>query len=793
VAVFDGTKQLSSSAVSTTELGYVSGVTSAVQTQLNGKLSLIGGTMIGPIDMGVYKITSSYTPITGVDITNKTYVDSAISGAGSLFVPKIGPALLSNTFEYTSAVPILFSGLSGSKALITNASKQLAESATTSTELGYVSGVSSNIQTQINSKASTASLASYVPYSGANQNIDVGSNKIKTTGIPSFDNDLTNKLYVDTLIVGRIPRSGDTTLISDFFTTGYWRCSGKMECGGLFSNTNIGINQSFPQWKIHASNTNAWNVSVGGYNANKANGIMALGGKDNNPDYQYIIYPNPSQSDGGVAGMAWWSCDMITGRYKNEYRLAWWKETHGTPLGAAYKEGITLYLTDAGGFNNLDYINFNGNTKTQGTSTTYGTIQAFANGAGGPSMIYSENQVTGDGYAVFHLRNDSGTGAYWFLNSSGRTSDGGANGATLRNDIGKLHLQSQGGNGFTIEPTTGYTLKYGGDSSKILFGPNATWGAYLVVGAGDNEVTTTKAQIISTNGNLHIDSATNHGLYLNYYTGGASYIFSYTPWEHNGSMNIIGGRLCCGNFLGRSVFAIADGATAGTFGNISAWPNNANGMLISETTPQNASSAGLFTGFRGDGGYITCLAPGVAWRPLYHWTEESFWYVYGSLASYITSSGWINVSDEREKEDIQDIKTASSLKRVMALKPKHYRRKFYDEKNPVPDSVKQTRHVGFLAQEVQQTNPHCISGWCNDEVKTEEDDGTRLGIHYNDFVVHLIGAVQEQQKQIDTLTQRNEVLESHARQQGKAFTDYKKQTSGQIEKLASLIGQLMSK
>ena len=45
------------SATTDTELGYVSGVTSAIQTQLNGKLSLTGGTMSGAIAMGSNKIT----------------------------------------------------------------------------------------------------------------------------------------------------------------------------------------------------------------------------------------------------------------------------------------------------------------------------------------------------------------------------------------------------------------------------------------------------------------------------------------------------------------------------------------------------------------------------------------------------------------------------------------------------------------------------------------------------------------------------------------------------------------
>lgn len=47
---------------------------------------------------------------------------------------------------------ITISGLTASRAVVTDANKTLASSATTATELGYVNGVTSAIQTQINAK-----------------------------------------------------------------------------------------------------------------------------------------------------------------------------------------------------------------------------------------------------------------------------------------------------------------------------------------------------------------------------------------------------------------------------------------------------------------------------------------------------------------------------------------------------------------------------------------------------------------------------------------------------------------
>jgi hypothetical protein len=264
----------------------------------------------------------------------------------------------------------------------------------------------------------------------------------------------------------------------------------------------------------------------------------------------------------------------------------------------------------------------------------------------------------------------------------------------------------------------------------------------------------------------------------------------------------------------------SNGTLPGLFGNIGTWPDNANGTLYTQTLPSGANSAGMFVGYNSMGttGYITSLAPSIAWLFIQIWAAETYIYYNGALSAYTQAGGWVNVSDEREKEDIQPLKTDKSLERVMALKPKHYRRKFNENAaNPVPEAEKQKRHVGFIAQEVQQSNPHCISTWCNkdaikkrDEAKVEinvpegdeedveveisieedEDDGSRLGMMYNDITVHLVGAVQEQQKQIELLTQRNQILEDHARGLEIEFKEYKNQTEERFNKLATLIASL---
>lgn len=66
-----------------------------------------------------------------------------------------------------AASTITDSNLTANRALISNGSGKVDVSAVTSTELGYLDGVTSNIQTQLNSKLSTAPVASVNSKTGA--------------------------------------------------------------------------------------------------------------------------------------------------------------------------------------------------------------------------------------------------------------------------------------------------------------------------------------------------------------------------------------------------------------------------------------------------------------------------------------------------------------------------------------------------------------------------------------------------------------------------------------------------
>lgn len=145
--VSNGSGFLTTSPATTTEVGYLSGVTSAIQTQLNAKQATI---------------TGAATTITSVNLV-------------------------------------------ANRALIANASGKVAVSATTDTELSYVSGVISPIQAQLDAKL-TVSLTSsaegdilYRNGSGVYINLPIGINGTVLTvsgGVPVWTTGTSNGLPV---------------------------------------------------------------------------------------------------------------------------------------------------------------------------------------------------------------------------------------------------------------------------------------------------------------------------------------------------------------------------------------------------------------------------------------------------------------------------------------------------------------------------------------------------------------------------------------------------------------------
>ena len=205
IPIINDKKQLVGSGVSSTKVQYLDNVSSDIQTQLNGKLALAGGTMTGNILMGTNKVQSSATPSVGDDYVNKTYADGLISGLGSLYLPLSGGTITGNlgvtgstsigtrllgtpdgnpgnfwlglqgTGTETDRLAVSIQGVTGTgvasrvlipktlrltqptanRVLTVNADGDVTSSTVTPATLAFLDATSS-VQTQLNSKASLA-------------------------------------------------------------------------------------------------------------------------------------------------------------------------------------------------------------------------------------------------------------------------------------------------------------------------------------------------------------------------------------------------------------------------------------------------------------------------------------------------------------------------------------------------------------------------------------------------------------------------------------------------------------
>lgn len=120
--IADGNGKIAVSSVTSTELGYLDGVTSGIQGQLNGKQGTI---------------TGAASTITG-------------------------------------------SNLTANRALVSNGSGKVAASVVTSTELGYLDGVTSGIQGQLNALNNNLRAPQYGEISGSAADVSAGSTTTKT-------------------------------------------------------------------------------------------------------------------------------------------------------------------------------------------------------------------------------------------------------------------------------------------------------------------------------------------------------------------------------------------------------------------------------------------------------------------------------------------------------------------------------------------------------------------------------------------------------------------------------------
>ena len=614
VPILNDKKQLVSSGTDASKLDYLDNVGSDIQTQLNSKLNLSGSNANQNIVIGSYKVQSSATPSTGDDYTNKTYVDSGLALKASLAANQtfIG----TNTFS--SSLPIVLSSLTPSRVLQLSGSAVVQASTVTTTELGYLSGVSSSIQTQIDSKASTTALANYLPLTGGT---------------------LTGNLTIASAIIdGLYVQSGAAT--TDY--TMRWR-SALNHYNGTISNTylfngasgfiGIGLNTTrnttttnlylgaiLSQSEIFSSKSDGSGYMPLNFSASSFNFEGNVGIGNTAPDVQLDVFGKGKFHNGTVGAPA----NGINGG--DGTRLVLWPGNagacpyalginggtlwYGTPSTATHRwyDGTTSMMTLNGAGLRVGPVvspisNYEGNTLlvTYGNTCLYRNRLIFSDAIQDWNHSIYNNGLNLDGQGAWDGMKMNVFSGLWV-----RT--GNANGVTPTTAL-FVDSSARLGIGTT---TPSYRLDVNGNTrirNELYVGTEGNAQSTIFMGgtAGD----TPYDHCVIENRNYSGGENTELLLFKGNDASGASgpdrirlraaeiMFDTYDSGTNNRTAENIRmrirttGQISLGSQVGQTLVGVMGGVVTGNVSNTGAWPVNANGILISEDA-QNANTAGLY-------------------------------------------------------------------------------------------------------------------------------------------------------------------------------------------------------
>jgi hypothetical protein len=167
--------------------------------------------------------------------------------------------------------------------------------------------------------------------------------------------------------------------------------------------------------------------------------------------------------------------------------------TSSISTGQLQVSNISSSTLNVSGSTTIGTLRFNSGftSQLQTTSLTTtsllatGNVNVLSNVNGPPTNLIIKNTNSGSSaYTIMGIHNNNDSGLFLFINSSTRSSDGGPNSATLRNDIGQLRLQN--GSSQSTITLNGTTTTISGTSLIINSSTNAnggtTSGALVVTG-----------------------------------------------------------------------------------------------------------------------------------------------------------------------------------------------------------------------------------------------------------------------------------------------------------------------
>lgn len=566
---------------------------------------------------------------------------------------------------------------------------------------------------------------------------------VKTASLPLVITDNNWTLNYDSTLT----LSGNNLSVASA-TASKWTTSGT----NIYNNNtgNVGIGTNSPSYKLHIEDGSVFigDSSVGngsqtdnGYRlvfdssytatgANKCNKIL-LHKNDNAPTY-VAGFGIEAQ---GLTYSAW------TGGYHNFYTSA---------------------TTTSGGF--LSCSIYRDNFRFYG-STNAGAGGVISNGNNGTSA-----------YSYVSLANDTGNGIL-FLNSSTKTTDGGANCLTLRNDVtgGDLRLSANLDTPYIyLKKSTGligidttapaYKLTVNGslgcgaiNSTSITTNNNAinagtgglTCGAISsgTITTNNNSINAGTATVTAStfsgkiNPTVNVWNTSSDGYNRFYFANTSRTYFSSGSgfeWRHSTDAGIAVmstiGQLGLDNLSPIGLLSLGDSSKVGSDGSLVIHKNSGGGSQRHMKMGFYTSTYDLTIGDFGNNNlpgswvktfYITWNAPNTSLAVL-------------SNGIVYTYYGFQSASDIKLKTNIKTIDNA--LWKVEQLRGVEYHHIITQDKN-----------IGLIAQEVEFIVPEVIG--YNEETDTKT-------INYNGLVGLLVEAIKDLKAEINNLNNRIELLEN---------------------------------
>ena len=428
--ISDANGHPSVSSVTATELSYLDGVTSSVQTQLNNKAasnhthnyagsSSAGGAANSVKTSLIIKLNSGTT-----EGTNMFTFNGSAAKSINITPSAIGAAASSHTHAGTA-----ITGLTANRALISNSSGQVAVSTVTSTELGYLDGVTSSIQTQLNGKAASGHTHNYAgsTSAGGAANSAVKLSTARTisltgdaSGSASFDGS-TNISIASTVYHHGSNTIGQDADLNDYTDPGWYHCSANATAATLDNcpttnaftlvvSQHAGCNQMVIEYvtatpKIFVRNyyNNAWGSWYRIYHTGQkptASEIGAAASSHTHTKSQITDFPSSLKNPSAITFTG-----ASTGTYDGSKAI-----TINIPTSASTSSSLVIKL-NGGTTEGTNQFTFNGSAAksinitpsaigaaaaSHGTHVTYGTSAPKANGtasAGSASSVSRSDHV----------------------------------------------------------------------------------------------------------------------------------------------------------------------------------------------------------------------------------------------------------------------------------------------------------------------------------------------------------------------------------------------------------------